>query len=387
MSTEEAPIIHFIRQTLEEAVEQGASDIHLEPFEDVLQTRYRVNGSLSLIKNLPSSLIQPVISRIKVLAQLNMAEQRIPQDGSLTENIAGRIVAFRVSTLPTPFGESVVLRVLDQEKAYFSLDDLGLRLVDLEKLRTAIQQPYGMILLTGPTGSGKSTTLYAALREQNQPDVKILTVEDPVEQILEGVMQTQINPALGLTFMQSLRAFLRQDPDIIMLGEIRDVETAKVAVQAALTGHLVMSTLHTNDAISAVMRLIDMGIAPYLVTASLKLVIAQRLLRQLCPHCRYSYSPSKEDIRSLPSNLIVKMPSLFWHSKGCKRCQGTGSIGRLGIFESVFFSPSLCERIKKGISVTAIKNDLFKKGHLSLRDQAMLALKNGLVSAEEVFKV
>ncbi|MEY4307562.1 MAG: hypothetical protein RJA95_930, partial [Verrucomicrobiota bacterium] len=329
----QAPIIRFVDLVLQEGVKAKASDIHFEPFETEFRIRLRIDGSLYEMAPPPKNLASAVIARVKVLSSLNIAERRVPQDGRIKTTISGRQIDLRVSTLPTQFGESVVLRILDKTVVNLSLEALSMQDDIKEGIRAMVGRPNGIFIVTGPTGSGKTTTLYSALREVNTEDVKILTAEDPVEYEVEGIMQVPINHQVGLTFAAALRSFLRQDPDTIMVGEIRDLETAQIAVQASLTGHVVLSTLHTNDAPGAVTRLIDMGLEPFLISASLEGVLAQRLLRRICKTCRTPYEPDKDVVNMLDVDALEIANKKFYFGKGCPDCNRSGYKGRQGLFE------------------------------------------------------
>lgn len=384
----EAPVIRLVDLVISQAIREKASDIHFEPFEDVFRIRYRVDGALYELNAPPRNLAAPVTSRIKVLADLNIAERRLPQDGRIKMTVDGNEVDLRVSTLPTQFGESVVLRVLDKTVVQLELDRLSMPDDVLATVREMARRPNGIFIVTGPTGSGKTTTLYSALREVNDEDTKILTAEDPVEYEIEGIVQTAIRPGIGLTFATALRSFLRQDPDKILVGEIRDLETAQIAVQASLTGHLVLSTLHTNDAAGAVTRLMDMGLEPYLIAASLECVLAQRLLRAICPQCREGCEPSAEDLRQLG---MVGREGLgsgrrFYRGRGCAQCHGTGYRGRMGLFEIFRVDDPLRDQISRGTSAMEIRHYVVSKGMRTLRDEGLAAIFNGRTTVEEVLK-
>ena len=331
--TSDAPIIKLVNLLVSGAIKDRASDIHVEPYSGNLKIRYRIDGILYDILSLPRRIQSPLISRLKIMAKLNIAEKRLPQDGRIELKIADRLVDVRVSVLPTAFGERVVLRLLDKSANILMLSDLGMHDDRIRMLDRLIKSPYGIILVTGPTGSGKTTTLYAALSTINRPEINIITIEDPIEYQMDGVGQIQVNPKIDLTFAAGLRSIVRQDPDVILIGEIRDRETAEIAIQSSLTGHLVFSTLHTNDAASAVTRLIDMGIEPFLVTSSIVAIIAQRLVRVLCPHCKEVYTPDEETLANLGLNQSVLQDNTFYRKKGCNLCMQTGFRGRSAIFE------------------------------------------------------
>jgi type IV pilus assembly protein PilB len=380
------PVVRFVNEVLEQAIREHASDIHFEPFERELRIRCRIDGALREWPAPPHSLVLAVASRLKVIANLDIAERRVPQDGRIKLTLAGRPVDIRVSTLPTQFGESVVLRVLDRENAGLSLDRVGLPPAELAALREAVRRPSGIIVVTGPTGSGKTTTLYSCLREINETGAKLLTIEDPVEYEIEGLVQVAVNPAAGLTFATALRSFLRQDPDVVMVGEIRDMETAQVAVQAALTGHLVLTTLHTNDAAGAVARLVDLGVEPFLVAAALEAVVAQRLVRRICPDCRCEQVADGEMLARLtpPGTSLAGMR--FYAGAGCARCGGSGYRGRLGLFELLRVTDALRERIARGSGTLELRDCARGQGMRTLRDAGMAALVARETSPAEVLK-
>lgn len=382
----QAPIIRFVDLVLQEAVKAKASDIHFEPFEDQFRIRYRIDGSLYEMAPPPKNLASAVTARVKVLSALNIAERRIPQDGRIKTTIGGRQIDLRVSTLPTQFGESVVLRILDKTVVNLSLDALSMQEDIKEGIRSMVNKPNGIFIVTGPTGSGKTTTLYSALREVNTEDVKILTAEDPVEYEVEGIMQVPINHQVGLTFAAALRSFLRQDPDTIMVGEIRDIETAQIAVQASLTGHVVLSTLHTNDAPGAVTRLIDMGLEPFLISASLEGVLAQRLLRRICKTCRTAYEPDKEVINMLDVDALEIANKKFYFGKGCADCNRSGYKGRQGLFELMTISDSIRTLITQRSPTLVLKQKAVEVGMRPLRDDGLRCIFDGLTTIEEVLK-
>ncbi len=379
---EEAPIVKFVNFLITEAINKRASDIHIEPYEDFMRIRYRIDGVLHEIMSPPIKIKNALISRIKVMSNINIAEKRIPQDGRFKMKIRGREIDFRVSTLPTIFGEKVVIRILDREGLKLNLADLGFEIEQLEVFKKAISLPYGMILVTGPTGSGKTTTLYSAILELNRVNVNISTVEDPVEYNLPGVNQVQVNELAGLTFASALRAFLRQDPDIIMVGEIRDLETAEISVKAALTGHLVFSTLHTNDAPSTVGRLVDMGVEPYLVSSSVVLVVAQRLVRKICENCKEETRPA----RALIEELGIKEDIKFYKGKGCPKCNFTGYKGRIGIYEIMEVNQSIRELIVEKSPTDVIRKAAIENGMMTLRESGIEKIKRGITTVEEVIR-
>jgi len=382
----QAPIIRFVDLVLQEAVKAKASDIHFEPFEDQFRIRYRIDGSLYEMAPPPKNLASAVIARVKVLSALNIAERRIPQDGRIKTTIGGRAIDLRVSTLPTQFGESVVLRILDKTVVNLSLDALSMQDDIKEGIRAMVNRPNGIFIVTGPTGSGKTTTLYSALREVNTEDVKILTAEDPVEYEVEGIMQVPINHQVGLTFAAALRSFLRQDPDTIMVGEIRDLETAQIAVQASLTGHVVLSTLHTNDAPGAVTRLIDMGLEPFLISASLEGVLAQRLLRRICKGCRTAYEPDKEVVNMLDVDPLEIANRKFYFGKGCPECNRSGYRGRQGLFELMTISDPIRTLVTQKAPTLVLKQKAIEVGMRPLRDDGLRCIFDGLTTIEEVLK-
>lgn len=381
-----APVVKLLNYILYQAIKDRASDIHLEPFEDEFKVRYRVDGVLYEMEPPPIALAIPLVTRVKVMANLDIAETRIPQDGRIELAIGGRPVDLRVSTLPTAHGESCVMRVLDRSVVQLDIENLGIRQEDLQIIRKLSSLPNGIVLVTGPTGSGKTTTLYSVLQDINSPDQKIITTEDPVEYDLDGIVQIPISEEIGVTYARVLRTILRQDPDVILVGEIRDKETAQIAVEAALTGHLVFSTLHTNDAPSAVMRLIDIGTEPFLIGATLEGIVAQRLLRRICKDCRTLYSPDPELLRELeldPKDIADKQ---FSYGKGCANCNHSGFKGRLAIYEILVAT----ERFKRAVLDRASSNELralaIEEGMRPLRNAGLLALYDGLTTVEEVLR-
>jgi type IV pilus assembly protein PilB len=382
----QAPIVKFVNLVLQQAILDRASDIHFEPFEDEFKIRYRVDGALYEMTPPPKHLALPVISRIKVMANLNISERRLPQDGRITHNVGGRVVDLRVSTLPTQFGESVVLRVLDRSTVNLELENLGFPKFIYDYMTEAIQRPNGIIIVTGPTGCGKTTTLYACLRRINTIDSKLLTAEDPVEYDIEGIMQVPINEAVGMTFGRALRAFLRQDPDIIMIGEMRDLETAQIAIQSSLTGHLVLSTLHTNDAPGAVTRLIDMGTEPFLISSTLVAVLAQRLVRKICRECRTPFEPTESQLALLnlsPHDLGEK---LFYYGRGCSNCNDTGYKGRKGIFELLVITEPIRALINERAPTVVLRQKAIELGMTTLREDGLRNIFEGETTIEEVVK-
>jgi len=382
----QTPIIRFVNLVLQQAIKDKASDVHFEPFEDQFRIRYRIDGALYEMAPPPKSLAVPVTSRVKVLSNMNISETRIPQDGRIKMTIAGRPVDLRVSTLPTQFGESVVLRVLDKSVVNLDLEALSLPDDILQTIRDLVDRPNGIFIVTGPTGSGKTTTLYSALREVNDVETKILTAEDPVEYEIDGIMQVAVNHQVGLDFSRALRAFLRQDPDKIMVGEIRDLETAQIAVQASLTGHVVLSTLHTNDAPGAVTRLIDMGLEPFLISASLEAILAQRLVRRICTGCRTAYEPGHDLIELLEVDPLEIADKDFYYGDGCAECSNTGYRGRIGLFEMIVVSDAIRELINQRAPTLTIKQKALEQGMRSLRDDGLRAIFDGNSTIEEVLK-
>lgn len=382
----DAPIIKFVDVILYQAVKDQASDIHFEPFETCFKIRYRVDGALYEMAPPPKNLALPVISRIKIMSGLNISERRLPQDGRIQVRIAGKTVDLRVSTIPTQYGESVVLRILDKTIVNLDLNALGIDDSVLLQIRKTIERPNGIFIVTGPTGSGKTTTLYSCLKEINKVTEKILTAEDPVEYELEGVIQVPINHAINMTFARALRAFLRQDPDIIMLGEIRDLETAQMAVQASLTGHFVFSTLHTKEAADAITRLIDMGVMPYLITSALVGVIGQRLLRKICKSCKTSYEPKDEELALLNLTKEDIKDKKFYYGKGCSFCNNTGYKGRKAIVELLRITPEVCDLINKCSPTIAIRRKAIEQGMVTMRNDGIKSILNGETTVEEILK-
>jgi len=382
----QTPIIRFVNLIIGQAIKDKASDIHFEPFEHEFKIRYRIDGALYEMAPPPKHLALPITSRVKVLASLNIAERRIPQDGRIKLTLGGRPVDLRVSTLPTQFGESVVLRVLDQSAVQLDITSLGMPTDVYEGITEIIRRPNGIFIVTGPTGSGKTTTLYSALRVINTPDLKLLTAEDPVEYEIEGIMQVPVNHAVGLTFAAALRSFLRQDPDVIMVGEIRDLETAQIAIQASLTGHLVLSTLHTNDAPGAVTRLVDMGVEPFLIASSLEAVLAQRLVRRICKSCRTPYEPPAALLHQLGIDPVDIGNREFFYGKGCEHCSNSGYKGRMGVYEWLRMSESVRDLVVQRASTMIIKQKALEQGMRTLRDDGLRAIFDGATSIEEIIK-
>jgi general secretory pathway protein E len=379
---EEAPVVKLVDLILMQAIKDRASDIHIEPFKNKINIRYRIDGVLYEIPPPARHLLPAIVSRIKILSNLDIAERRLPQDGVFFVKVENKGIDIRVSTIPAVFGEKVVMRILDKSSTPLNLGDLGFDPEELEKFRKAIISPHGLILITGPTGSGKTTTLYAALNEIKSPRKNISTVEDPVEYKMEGINQVQIKPNIGFTFANALRAFLRQDPDIIMVGEVRDLETAQICIRASLTGHLVLSTLHTNDAASAISRLIDIGIEPYLISSSLIMVGSQRLVRRLCPECKEAY----ETTPALAKDYGIKQ-ELLYKPKGCDYCGHTGYRGRIAIYEIILVNDKLRELIARGASLGEIKNKVKEFGIKSLLHSGIKKAEEGLTSVEEVLSI
>jgi len=382
----ETPIIRFVNLVLFQAVQDRASDIHFEPFEDEFKIRYRVDGALYEMSPPPKHLALPVTSRLKVMANLDISERRLPQDGRIAISVAGRNIDLRVSTLPTQFGESVVLRVLDRAAVNLDIRALGLPKNIQDYVYEAIQQPNGIFVVTGPTGSGKTTTLYSCLREVNTMDSKLLTVEDPVEYDIEGIMQVPVNEGVGMTFSKALRAFLRQDPDVIMLGEMRDLETSQIAIQASLTGHLVLSTLHTNDAPGAVTRLIDMGVEPFLISSTLMAVLAQRLVRTICKKCRTPFEPTESQLSMLNLSPHDVGDKVFYYGRGCAVCNDTGYRGRRGIFELLVASEQIRLLINERAPTVVIRQKAVELGMTTLREDGLRGIFDGDTTIEEVVK-
>ena len=385
--TSDAPIIRLVNLMLSQAVKARASDIHIEPYQNKLKVRYRVDGVLYDKLSPPKRIQSTLVSRIKIMAKLNIAEKRLPQDGRIEIRIADRNVDIRVSTIPTAFGERVVLRLLHKSSVLLRPSDLGMPGEKLEVFDKLIRSAHGIILVTGPTGSGKTTTLYAALSTINSSEINIITVEDPIEYQIDGIAQIQVNPKIDLTFANGLRSIVRQDPDVIFVGEIRDLETAEIAIQSALTGHLVFSTLHTNDAASAVTRLIDMGIEAFLVSSSVIAILAQRLVRVICNNCKVAYTPDEESLRSIgisPERLEGKK---IYRGKGCPSCLHTGYMGRMGIFELMILDDAIKNLILKTSDANAIKRKATEHGMISLRQDGAHKVLDGITTIEEVFRI
>ena len=381
-----APIVRFVEVVLYTAIKDQASDIHFEPFADEFKIRYRIDGALYEMAPPPKHLALPVISRIKVLSNLNIAERRRPQDGRIELRIAGKPIDLRVSTLPTQYGESVVLRILDRSVVELDLERLGMESDVLKVVRTLLMQPNGILIVTGPTGSGKTTTLYSGLKEINIIHDKLLTAEDPVEYDLEGIMQVAVKESVGMTFQRALRAFLRQDPDRIMVGEVRDLETAAMAIQASLTGHLVLSTLHTNDSAGGITRLIDMGVEPFLISSTLIGVLAQRLIRKICQNCKAPYEPTDRDLSLLRLTREDCRGRQFYYGKGCPNCNNTGYKGRIGLFELLRVSPAIQEIINKRLPTGHIRAKAIEEGMVLLRQAGIRKVLEGASTVEEVIQ-
>jgi len=383
----EAPVIRLVNLLISRAVEAGASDVHIEPFEGQLKVRYRIDGVLHDVESPPRALESAIVSRIKIMADLNIAERRLPQDGRIGLKVGGRKIDLRVSTVPTLHGESVVMRILDRESMRFTLTNLGFEQDTLERFEFLIRKPYGIILVTGPTGSGKTTTLYAALEKINSPDKKIITIEEPVEYELVGVNQIEVKPKIGLTFANGLRSIVRQDPDVILIGEIRDLETAEIAIQSALTGHLVFSTVHTNDAPSTITRLLDMGVENYLVASTLEGILAQRLVRRLCLHCREAYTPSEEELAQIGVGNITERPEKIYRATGCENCNYTGYRGRVGIYELLIITDEMASLILEKAPAQQLRNKSRELGVRTLREDGWLKVARGMTSISEVLRV
>jgi type IV pilus assembly protein PilB len=382
----QAPIVRFVNVILLKAIQDRASDIHFEPFEDEFKVRYRVDGALYEMAPPPKHLALPIISRVKVMSALNIAERRLPQDGRIQLNIGGKQIDLRVSTLPTQFGESVVLRVLDRSVVNLEMESLGMPPELFDRTKEVIKVPNGIFIVTGPTGSGKTTTLYSCLKRINTVDLKLLTAEDPVEYDIEGIMQVPINEAIGLTFARALRSFLRQDPDIIMVGEMRDLETAQISIQASLTGHLVFTTLHTNDAPGAVTRMVDMGVEPFLISSTLQAVLAQRLVRTACKKCKVAYEPSESVLTQLGLTKEDTAGRPFYYGKGCMECNETGYRGRKGLFELLVISEPIRELINQRSPSSVIRGRALELGMRTLRDDGIRSILDGETTVEEVLK-
>ena len=387
LSSESAPIIRIVNAIISKAIKMGASDIHIEPYMKIVRVRLRVDGVLMEIKQIPKSVSNPIVSRIKIMSDLDIAEKRLPQDGRFRIRSGGRDIDFRVSTLPTVYGEKIVMRILDKGNLKINLEEFGLEKDELEKIHKALSSPYGMILVTGPTGSGKSTTLYSCLNRLNTPDVNISTAEDPVEYELMGINQVHCKSEIGLDFASALKSFLRQDPDIIMVGEVRDKETAEICIKAALTGHLVLSTLHTNDAPGSIHRLMNMGIEPFMISSSLVMIIAQRLARKSCPFCREEKSYPKQTFQALELDYDRYRNKKYYAGVGCPKCNGTGYKGRIGLYEIMVIDDDLRDLISKGANTTVLMDKAIENGMRTLRAQALRKAEIGDLTLEEVLRV
>jgi type IV pilus assembly protein PilB len=383
---DEAPIVKLVNSLISDAVRKGASDIHMEPYEKSMRVRFRIDGVLQEMMSPPFKYKAALLSRLKIMAELDIAERRVPQDGRIKIKVLNRTIDLRVSSLPTIFGEKIVMRILDKTNLNVDLEKLGFEPQSMKEFVSAIANPYGMVLVTGPTGSGKTTSLYSALSRVNTPEVNVMTAEDPVEYNLDGINQVLVNDDVGLSFAAALKAFLRQDPNIIMVGEIRDIETASIAVKAALTGHLVLSTLHTNDAPSAIGRMIDMGVEPFLVASSVNLILAQRLVRKVCQNCKQPIELPDEVLRELQMTHEDAVGATIIKGEGCIDCNGTGYRGRQGVYEVMPITPKLREMILDRSSAGDIKKTAIGEGMLTLRRDALEKLKRGLTSVEEVLK-
>jgi type IV pilus assembly protein PilB len=380
------PVRKLVNLVLLQAIKDKASDIHFEPFEGEFKMRYRIDGVLYEMMPPPAHIAAALSSRVKVMANLDIAERRMPQDGRIELSVNNQPIDLRVSVLPTMFGESVVMRVLDRGNVSLDLDKIGMREDELNSFRQLIRKPNGIVIVTGPTGSGKTTTLYSALRELNDISTKLITAEDPVEYDIDGIIQCQIKPEIELTFGRILRAMLRQDPDIILVGEIRDKETAEIAVQASLTGHLVFSTLHTNDAPSAIARLLDLGLEPFLVTATLEGILAQRLVRKLCLSCKTEYTPSLEQLMELELRPEDVKGRVFYYGKGCENCNNTGYRGRTGLYETMLLDDEMKDLIVQHASTQVLRQEARKRGMRTLRQAGLMAIYDGITSIEEVVR-
>lgn len=383
----EAPMIKLVNLFLSQAIRSRASDIHIEPYQTELKVRYRIDGVLYNMHTLPRRFHSAITSRVKIMSKLDIAEKRLPQDGRIMIKIADKDVDIRVSVIPTTFGERIVLRLLDKRSIFYSMEEIGLSSDKLEVMNRLIRGANGIILVTGPTGSGKTTTLYAALEKINSPDKNIITIEDPVEYQLPGIGQIQINPKINLTFANGLRSIVRQDPDVILVGEIRDLETAEIAIHAALTGHLVFSTLHTNDAPGAITRLLDMGIEPFLAASSVVAIVAQRLVRVICPYCKQPYEPEEALLKEVGLTSSGLTAKTFYRGKGCSECLNTGYRGRTGIYEILPVGDSIRSLISKTSDSATIKAEGIKRGMTTLRDDGTKKVLEGTTTIEEVLRV
>ncbi len=385
-AADSTPVKRLLNTVLLQAIKEKASDIHFEPFEDEFKMRYHIDGVLYEMVPPPKSIAMAIVSRIKVMANLDIAERRMPQDGRIPLIVQGKSIDLRVAVLPTIFGESVVMRILDRGNVALDLDKIGMRDDDLKVFRQLINKPNGIVLVTGPTGSGKTTTLYAALNELNSIEDKLITTEDPVEYDIDGIIQVQIKPEIDLTFAACLRSILRQDPDIVLVGEIRDKETAIIAVQASLTGHLVFSTLHTNDAPSSVARMLDLGIEPFLITATVEGVIAQRLVRRICTQCKEEYQPTEEQLMELELLPEDVKGRIFFRGRGCDNCNNTGYRGRMGLYEIMLFDDEIRDMVMQHASTNILREASKKRGMRTLRTSGLMSIYEGLTTIEEVVK-
>ncbi|MFH1715035.1 MAG: ATPase, T2SS/T4P/T4SS family [Elusimicrobiota bacterium] len=390
LSSDDAPVVNIVNVILETAITSGASDVHIEPFEHTVRVRFRIDGVLHMQPNLPKSIFKAVVSRLKVMASLNISVKRLPQDGQIKVKIAERNVELRISTIPAQFGEKVVLRVLDPKQLCVDLSKLGINHDMLEIFKKNIKKPHGMILITGPTGSGKTTTLYSAIKALNYPDKNILTIEDPIEFNMKGINQVQVKQEIGLGFAQGLRAFFRQDPDIIMVGEIRDRETVEIGVSAALTGHLVFSTIHTNDAVGTITRLRNMGVESFLIASSLLMIVAQRLVRRICPHCKEDYEVPVSMLKDYliePQSVNNKKSVKLYRGRGCDECANTGYNGRIGCFEILSLNDEIRKLILQDADADTIRKLAEKSGMETLRNSAVKKALEGLTTIEEVMRI
>jgi type IV pilus assembly protein PilB len=384
--SESNPVKKLLNLVLMQAIRDKASDVHFEPFENEYKMRYRIDGILYEMVPPPKHIAAALSSRIKVMANLDIAERRMPQDGRISLTLQGNPVDLRVSVLPTMFGESVVLRVLDRSQLQLDLEKLGFRPDDLKVVRQLIHKPNGIIIVTGPTGSGKTTTLYAALTELNDIETKIITTEDPIEYDIDGLIQVQMRPDIGVTFAKCLRSILRQDPDVVMVGEIRDLETAEISAQASLTGHIVFTTLHTNDAPSSLARLLDLGIEPFLLTATIEGIVAQRLIRKICENCKTPFQPSESQLMELGLTLDEVKDKQFYYGKGCSKCNNTGYKGRTALFELMTFNDEIRELVMNHASTNVLREAAQRSGMKLLRDAGLAAMYDGITTIDEVVK-
>ncbi|MBL7106568.1 MAG: Flp pilus assembly complex ATPase component TadA [Phycisphaerae bacterium] len=384
--SESNPVKKLLNLVIMQAIRDKASDVHFEPFEKEYKMRYRIDGILYEMVPPPKHIATAISSRIKVMADLDIAERRLPQDGRISLTVQGNPIDLRVSVLPTMFGESVVLRVLDRSQVSLDLEKVGLQQHDLGLVRQLIHKPNGIVIVTGPTGSGKTTTLYSGLTELNDPEFKIITTEDPVEYDIDGIVQCQMRPDIGLTFARCLRSILRQDPDIVMVGEIRDLETAEIAAQASLTGHLVFTTLHTNDAPSSIARLLDLGVEPFLLTATIEGIVAQRLVRTICTHCKTAYEPTESQLMEIGLTFDDVKGKEFYYGKGCSKCNKTGYKGRTALFEIMVFNDEMRELIMNNASTNVLRTAAQKNGMILLRENGLKAMYDGLTTIDEVVK-